>query len=172
MDWSTWVFATTVSASRLTSSSGSSAAMSATRRPAPRSSAPASASPSPVRSSRCMAARSGSTASQAQAPTSTSRSPSRPGTEARLNPFQELRHQRLKVVHPVLSQRAETPALVRARAQAALHLFAHRNVFLLDLVRERDRLLHRLPPCSRARLGEEPFKYGQGPVRAHRQDDV
>src|SRR5438093_5654604 len=78
MAWSRSASATTASASPRSSSSASSAATSATRRRRARSSAPALAWPSPARSSRCTAARSGSTARSATAPTSTSPCPSPP----------------------------------------------------------------------------------------------
>src|SRR5213593_3579688 len=175
--------ATTASASPRSSSSASSAATSATRRRRARSSAPASAWPSHARSSRCTAARSGSTARSATAPTSTSPCPrrrcrtrpprpSRPGPPRPSALLQELRHQRLEVVHAVLAQRGEPAAGVGARPQSSLHLLTDRDVLLLDLVGECDRLLHRLPARAGARFGEVPLEDCQRPFGAVGEDDV
>src|ERR1700686_5880861 len=110
--------------------------MSATRRPAVRSLEPASDSRSPSRSWRWRAAASGSRAPSARARSSTSR------CRCRLVPVQELRDQRLEVVHAVFTERGKPAAAVGARAQAFLHLLADRDVLLLDLILERDGLLH------------------------------
>src|ERR1700737_1572452 len=46
------------------------------------------------------------------------------------------------------------------------------DVLSLDLVRKRDRLLHRLPTRARPRLREEPFEDRERLVDAQREDEV
>src|SRR5438270_13006508 len=56
--------------------------------------------------------------------------------------------------------------------QSPLHLLAHGYVFLLDLVRESDGLLHRFPARTSAGLREIPLEDRQRAVRTHGQDHI
>src|SRR6266581_6319187 len=85
---------------------------------------------------------------------------------------QKLGNQPLKVVDAVFALRVEAPAIVGAGPEPALDMLAERDVFLLDLVGEGDRLLHRLPAWPGAGLGEEPLEDGQRLVDAEREDQV
>src|ERR1700730_14905236 len=95
-----------------------------------------------------------------------------PYSGVRLLAVQKLGHERLKVMDAVFPLGRQSTPVVLARAQTALHLLAHGNVLLLDLVGESDRLLHRLPAGPCARLGEEPFEDRERLVHAEREDDV
>src|SRR5207244_8081303 len=77
-----------------------------------------------------------------------------PSQIRRSNSLQAVMHQFLEVVDAVLSFDRESPAIIGTRGQSLLHVDADFDIFLLDLVAERNDLLHALPAWTRAWLLE------------------
>src|SRR3954454_20575904 len=80
--------------------------------------------------------------------------------------------QRVEVVHTVFALDGEAALVVDAGGEASLHVLADDDIFLMDLVAERDRLLNALPGRASALLVEVPLEDGQRLVVAQRQDYV
>src|SRR5229473_7561696 len=63
-------------------------------------------------------------------------------------------------------------AIVGRGVQALLHVFAERDVFLLDFVAEGDGFLNAFASFGLVGIVEEPFKDGERFVGGQRNDDV